>query len=775
MLLHKSVEFDSRVRREAKALSAAGHDVTVLHLAPTPVAQAVAREGYAVASAEPPRPLRRLPAGLRRLAFMAKFVAGVRRLRPDVVHAHDAAMLAPGLVGARLTRARLVYDSHELATGVPYRKRLWAWFVGALERAVIRRCDGVITVSDGIADRLEQLHGLDERPLVVRNLPDLPGPEGKGRLRKRLGVGDVPLVLHQGAPARDRGCEQLVQAMVRVQDAHLVFLGDGGDRGYGAHLAGLAEECGVRKRVHFVPSVPLHELLSYTSEADVGVSLLEGTCENHRLALPNKVFEYVAAGIPVVASDLPELGRLVEDHGIGWTVDPDELTELASVLQSAVERRAGSELRARLDRARTTLTWADESRRLLDLYAAGPAREALVFVRNAVTYDARVHREARLLARLGFRPTVVGVVSSEERARSDRIGDVQIMRLAPSSPLNWIRRRLSLVRAAGPSAGSKPIGGPPPGAAHRLQRLLVTLDYYRRGVALVCRRRPALVHCNDYNTMWIGVAAKLLAGSAVVYDAHELWPDRNLRPEWRAWLLLCEWLFVRMADSVVTTSPGYAKLMARRYRIEPPLLVRNVPEDPPPPPPAARNGVRRAVYFGAITRHRGLETAISALSEMHDLELRLVGPQAWGFRAELEEQARREGVADRVELLEPVAPTEAWDALADAAVGLALIEPGCLSYRLTLPNKLFEYAAAGLPVVASDVPVIAEHLARTGAGLTADPSDVRSVRAALRSALDRDQNARLREDALRAAAELTWASESKKLEHVYQAAVPRAA
>jgi glycosyltransferase involved in cell wall biosynthesis len=680
-------------------------------------------------------------------------------------------MLAPGLVGARLTGARLVYDSHELATGVPYRKRLWAWFVGAVERAVIRRCDGVITVSDGIADRLEELHGLDERPLVVRNLPDLPRPGGKGRLRERLGIGNVPLVLHQGAPARDRGCEQLVHAMAGLQDAHLVFLGDGGDRGYGARLAALAEECGVRERVHFVPSVPLHELLGYTSEADVGVSLLEATCENHRLALPNKVFEYVAAGIPVVASDLPELGRLVEDHGVGWTVDPTDPAELESALRTALERPASRELCARLDRARATLSWNGESRRLVELYAAAPAREALVLVRNAVTYDARVHREARVLARLGFRPTVVGVVSAEEQSRSDRIGDLPVVRLAPSSPLNWIRRRLSSGRTSGPRPGRKPAGGPPPGPAHRVQRLLVTLDYYRRGTSLVRRRRPALVHCNDYNTMWTGVAAKLLAGSAVVYDAHELWPDRNLRPESRAWLMLCEWLFVRLADSVVTTSPGYAQVMARRYRIHPPLLVRNLPEDPPSPPTGGANGVPRAVYFGAITRHRGLETAISALSEMPDLQLRLVGPQAWGFRAELEELARREGVGDRIELLEPVAPGRTWEVLADADVGLALIEPGCLSYRLTLPNKLFEYAAAGLPVVASDVPVIAEHVARTGAGLTADPSDVHSVRAALRSALDPDRNARLREAARRAAAGATWASESERLADAYWAAV----
>jgi len=131
MLLHKSVEFDSRVRREAAALAREGHDVTVLELAAVPAGERL--DGFARCSAEPPAWMRRhLPFQLYRLAFLAWFVRGLRRLCPDIVHAHDAAMLLPGIIGARLTGARLVYDSHELATSVPYRDRAWAWFVAAI-------------------------------------------------------------------------------------------------------------------------------------------------------------------------------------------------------------------------------------------------------------------------------------------------------------------------------------------------------------------------------------------------------------------------------------------------------------------------------------------------------------------------------------------------------------------------------------------------------------------------------------------------------------------
>ena len=144
MLLHKSVEFDSRVRREAAALAEAGHEVTVLELAPVP-RDAALLEGFHRRSVMPSSWLRRwLPFQLYRIAFLGSFIQEILRLHPDVVHAHDAAMLLPGLVAARLTGARLVYDSHELATSVAYRDRAVGVVCGrrrAPRGAALRRRD----------------------------------------------------------------------------------------------------------------------------------------------------------------------------------------------------------------------------------------------------------------------------------------------------------------------------------------------------------------------------------------------------------------------------------------------------------------------------------------------------------------------------------------------------------------------------------------------------------------------------------------------------------
>jgi glycosyltransferase involved in cell wall biosynthesis len=368
MLLHKSVEHDSRVRREASALARAGHRVSVLELAPLPGA-AAALEGFERRSCLPPAWMRRrLPFQLYRLAFLAAFVRAQVRLRPDVIHAHDAAMLAPGILGARLTGARLVYDSHELATSVPYRERAWAWFVAGIERVIVPRCAAVITVSEGIAERLRLRYRLSRTPTVVRNVTAL-RLDGPGNLRARLGIdAATPLVLHQGAPAPARGCEVLLDAVQRLAGVHLAFLGDP-EPGYAERLRREVRAHGLEDRVALLPSVPLERLLAHTAEADVGVTLLQDTCENHRLALPNKLFEYIAARVPVVASALPETSALVERHGVGWCVPPGDAAALADALHRALRGRDDPALRERLECAARELSWEREQQRLVGLYA----------------------------------------------------------------------------------------------------------------------------------------------------------------------------------------------------------------------------------------------------------------------------------------------------------------------------------------------------------------------------------------------------------------------
>jgi glycosyltransferase involved in cell wall biosynthesis len=298
---------------------------------------------------------------------LGSIALGARAERPDAVHANDMATLIPGYVAARLSGARLVYDTHEYAVGVPYRKAVWAWLAATIERLLIRRCDAVITVSDGIAERLQERYGLQERPTVVRNVPDLPPPAEAPDLREQMGIGSAPLVLHQGAVAEGRGGGNLVRAVAQTDSAHLLFLG--ADGAFAEGLRELGRDAGLDGRLHFYPPVPLAQLLSFTTQADVGVSLLEDTCENHRLALPNKLFEYLAADLPVVVSDLPEMRRLVTERGVGWVTNSGDPADIARVLDDALGSRDDAALHERVRAAAAELNWPHERARLTDLYA----------------------------------------------------------------------------------------------------------------------------------------------------------------------------------------------------------------------------------------------------------------------------------------------------------------------------------------------------------------------------------------------------------------------
>jgi glycosyltransferase involved in cell wall biosynthesis len=294
--------------------------------------------------------------------------------------------------------------------------------------------------------------------------------------------------------------------------------------------------------------------------------------------------------------------------------------------------------------------------------------------------------------------------------------------------------------------------------------------YALRVVLIALRLRPELVHANDWNTMWAAIFIKLVCRSRLLYDSHELWADRNGRWESRTWLIAAEALFVRVADQVITTSPGHAEAIARRYRTPRPLVVRNIPDWAPRPAGAPRNPPT-IVYVGGLMPGRGLEQMIDALPLLPDIALRVIGPGSERYSSQLQARARAAGVESRVELVAPVLPPAVPETLQGASIGLCLIQPVCRSYELSLPNKLLEYAAAEVPVLASDLPVIATLVRDSGLGAVVRPDDAASIAAGARSLLAAEG----RDAAIRAARAFTtanpWEGERALLAEAYRAVI----
>lgn len=375
MLVRNRFTHDTRVEKEARTLHDAGYRVTVVADAGPGLPTRETRgdiDVLRIARRGPPIP------GLRYLLHELRLSRVLRGLRPDVLHAHDSNALVPVALAARDRRIPFVYDAHDLWLGRPRRERgrLYFWLSQltylVIETLLVPRAAAVLTVSPPIVRHLAKRYGLRKVALVA-NLPVVGDADGPRDLRVLPGLEGLPpgrgMVLYLGGLMGGRGLEQLVDAVRYFEDADLVLLGDGP---IGPALRTRASQAGVGERVHFAEPVPVDEVIGYASSADVGVSPIVPSCLNYRYSLPNKLFQYMAAGIPVVASDFPQVREIVDSARCGLVVDTSDPRRVAEAVNRILADR--TEARAMGERGRAAVeeryNWSTAARTLLEVYAA---------------------------------------------------------------------------------------------------------------------------------------------------------------------------------------------------------------------------------------------------------------------------------------------------------------------------------------------------------------------------------------------------------------------
>jgi glycosyltransferase involved in cell wall biosynthesis len=285
--------------------------------------------------------------------------------QPDIVHAHDVNTLPTGWLVSVLTRSPLIYDAHEISTD----REGYASFrsiVGWVEKHLMPRAAASITTTDTRAKFFARAYGVP-RPLVLQNRPRYELVERSQRIRNELNLQETwPIVLYQGGLQQGRGLERLVEAAAQVSNSYFVFIGGGRIESV---LKELAHSLGLENRVYFIPTVSLADLPSYTASADIGVQPIENTCLNHLSTDSNKLFEYMMAGLPVVASSLPEIRTLVSEHELGLLVEPGSISELAFAICRLV---GNDDLRHKFEKnaaiASQHLNWDEQEGALLSLY-----------------------------------------------------------------------------------------------------------------------------------------------------------------------------------------------------------------------------------------------------------------------------------------------------------------------------------------------------------------------------------------------------------------------
>ena len=279
---------------------------------------------------------------------------------------------------------RTVYDSRDLyidARSLSGMAAPWKWLLGGIERRWARGCDAILTVNDGYAKVLARRLGIPTPP-VVRNTParyvrPTPPPD---LLRERLGLAaTVPIVLYQGGLMSERGIEQGMEAILDVPDAVLVLMGFGSGSDEILRLARAPRYSG---RVRAVEPAPPAELLDWTASSDVMLMAIQPTTLNHRYTTPNKLWEAIAAGVPVVASDLPGMAPIVRETGCGELVDPTDPTDIARGIRAILElpQNERAALRERCLAAAAIYSWERQTETLFDLYGRllGPSDQRVL-------------------------------------------------------------------------------------------------------------------------------------------------------------------------------------------------------------------------------------------------------------------------------------------------------------------------------------------------------------------------------------------------------------
>ncbi len=284
--------------------------------------------------------------------------------KADLLFSNDLDTLLPNYLVSRLKRIDLIYDSHELFSEVPevqarpMVKAFWKW----LERTLLPKVSYLMTVNGSIAETYMKWYGVDMK--VHRNLP-MKRVASITVSRSQL---DLPttkkIIVLQGAGINvDRGAEEAVQAMQYLNDHVLLIIGSGDVIN---KLKLMVADLQLEEKVKILGRMPYTEMMEYTACADLGLSLDKDTNLNYRLSLPNKLFDYLQAGTPVLVSQLPELAKVVIENGVGELLKGHDPKELAHQIQTMLgNSEKMNEFRQNCKKASKELVWENE-RKVLD-------------------------------------------------------------------------------------------------------------------------------------------------------------------------------------------------------------------------------------------------------------------------------------------------------------------------------------------------------------------------------------------------------------------------
>jgi glycosyltransferase involved in cell wall biosynthesis len=276
---------------------------------------------------------------------------------------NDLDTLPANFLASKVKNKPLVYDSHEYFTEVPELigrpgvKKVWEW----LEKKMVPDIKYAFTVCNSIAKIYEDKYGTKFK--VVRNLP----VTGSFTPQTEKSENQQKIILYQGAVNIGRGLEQAILAMHFIENAKLIIAGDGDIK---TILQNLVQKENLHNKVEFYGRLSLEELTKLTPQADLGLSIEEDLGLNYRFALPNKLFDYIQAQVPVFITNLPEMAAIVNQYQIGEITDSLEPRHLAEKITDALTNHEKRKIwKSNLPAAAKDLTWENEEKVIWELFS----------------------------------------------------------------------------------------------------------------------------------------------------------------------------------------------------------------------------------------------------------------------------------------------------------------------------------------------------------------------------------------------------------------------
>jgi glycosyltransferase involved in cell wall biosynthesis len=319
------------------------------------------------------REIRRIPLGLKVLPshsffkllkyfeWLSRVLINFKSRNIFLVNCHSLSVLLLGALFKLFRKSKLVYDTHELETegaGVSGGRKMLSKIVEAI---LINYIDRLIVVSDSIADWYKNRYHLN-KVYVVKNFPSRQKITNGNILKEKFDIkNNEILYMNHGALGEGRGIDILLDVFSQIDKRkHIIFMG------YGRAEKRIREYEKKFPNIHFQPAVEPEDVINYIGGADVGISLIENTCLSYFYSLPNKLFECLLSGLPVIVSDFPEMGKVIDENNCGWKVTVDEKS--VRRLVEKISKEDIEEKKKATFKCRDKFVWENESKKLLKVY-----------------------------------------------------------------------------------------------------------------------------------------------------------------------------------------------------------------------------------------------------------------------------------------------------------------------------------------------------------------------------------------------------------------------